>query len=110
MFCGLFDEAEPVGPKRAEAINPALMNGLDRHRIEIEPPRAPIFLADQQAGFFQHFEMVHDRDAADIKGFGKLADALARMIPDKVQDPPPRLMREGVKDQIHIIISNHVIT
>ena len=110
MFGRVFDEAETIGPIGAKAVNQALMNGLDRHHIEIKPPRASILLADQKPSLFKNFEMVHDGDAADIKRFGELAYAVSWMIADQIQDPPPRLMREGVKDQIHIIISNHVIT
>lgn len=110
MLRRVFDETQAIRPIGAEPIDPALMNGLDRHRIEIEPPCAAILLADEQARFFQHFEMVHNRDPADIERSGQLADGLTRLIADKIKNAPPRLMRKGMEDQIHIVISNHVIT
>ena len=86
------------------------MDGLDRHRIEIQTARPAILLADQQSSLFQNLEMIHDRNAGDIKGFCKLTNPLPRLITHQVKNAPPRLMREGVKDQIHIVVSNHVIT
>ncbi len=86
------------------------MDELDRHRIEVKPAAAAVLLAEDEPCPFQHVEMVHHGDAADVEVLSQLTDRDARPGIDQVEHAPPVHVGQGVKDRIHVVICKHVIT
>jgi len=99
----LLQFAEHAGRGHRVCLNPALVDALDRAYIQVIPPAAPFLLADCQARFLEHTEMLHDR------GSVKPRQALAqfpgghRRIAQQVQNLPAIRASQGLEHQIVLI-------
>lgn len=56
-----------AGPQRAVFIRPAFVNQLDRDRVEIELTLTADLFRDDQAGTFEHRQVLHGGYPADVE-------------------------------------------
>ena len=106
-FSEIFEARHLSGPIGAVFRGPALVNHLDRRGVEIELARAAVFFGDDEVRLFQHCEMLHDGDAADIEFAGERANADARFFLYDIEHASAAFMGERLKHGVHIFVIQH---
>src|SRR5688500_18759712 len=71
LGCGALELALQLrhAHRRARGVRagPALVDLVDRQRIEVVPAFAPLARRDHQVRFLEHFQMLHDRAAIELR-------------------------------------------
>src|SRR3546814_15788188 len=62
----LLEPRQPCRRRGGVGADPAVVDILDRHCVEMVPPLAPAALGDDESGIFQHFQMLHHRAAIEF--------------------------------------------
>jgi hypothetical protein len=84
------------------------MNHLYRDCVEMESPRAAVFLGFEEAGLLKRAEVFHYRYAADIELGGERADSDAGAVFDDIEHAAAACVGQRVKNGIHIAVVKHV--
>lgn len=100
LFHALLHVGHPSCPERAIFGSPAIVDALNRHRIEVEPAAAPFLFADQQVGGLQPRQMLHGGNAAKGKVRGDTLHRHPWTCLDQVHHLPPGRMGDGLKDKV----------
>ena len=99
-FSRLFELREPGARRRGVGADPAVVDVLDRHRVEVIPAFAPAAFGDDQPRIFQHFEMLHDSASVDVAEVAAQRARGERLILERVEDLASDVRCQGFENLI----------
>ena len=109
-FGGRFDQANSVKPMGGVAVDPTLVDKLEREGVEIEVAAAPLSGAGDQVCLCQYAQVIHHCHAAHVEMCGEFANGKAGAIAQVIEYRAAGFLGEGLENRIHIFISKHEIT
>ena len=85
--------------------DPAFLQIVDWHRIQVIPALPATPLNRDQAGFLQNPEMLHDRAAIDCRQRRTQSTGGPRAIRQQIQQLPTQLVAERLEKQIKCFLT-----
>src|SRR5262249_21898129 len=89
--------------RRLEFPYPAVGDRMDRHRVDEMQLLAALPPRRQQVGFFENGEMLRHGLAGHLVPFAQLAQRLAVLPAEAIQQPPAIGIRQGAEDRVLVV-------
>src|ERR1700730_18965718 len=93
--------AQGIQPPPLEFSNPALLDFMDRDRVQVMQLLASLPLGDDKIGSLKHTEMLCDRLPAHVQTLAELAEGLTVGLEQSVKQLPAAGIGERLEDVIH---------
>ena len=99
----VFEAAQHACGISGVGADPAFVDGVDGQGVEVVPALAATTFGDDEAGVFQHFEMLHDGAAIKLgQQFTKGAGG-ARLCAQQIQNVAANAVAEGLEDGVVMV-------
>src|SRR5438093_2120651 len=99
----LLEPGERAQARPLELPDPAVGDRMDRHRIDEMQLLAALAPRRQQVGFFENGEMLRHGLAGHVVPFAQLAQRLAVLPAEAIQQPPAIGIRQGAEDRVLVV-------
>ena len=94
-------------PQRAVLVGPALVDQLDRHRVEVQTTLTARLLRQHETRAFQHRQVLHDGDSAHVEVFCQRAHVAAGIPVEDVQDAPAVRVGQRLEYRVEAVVRRH---
>src|SRR5215467_8691987 len=102
-FKSLFELRKRTQARPLELPYPTVGDGVDRHRIDEMQLLATLAFRRQQVSLFENGEMLRHRLARHFESLAHLAQRLAVLASEAVQEPTAARIRQRAEDSIVVI-------
>lgn len=89
-------------------MDPAVVDALNRHRVEVVPPGAPLAPDHDQPRGLEHIQMLHDRGAAQMVDVRDHIAGGAAADRDEVDDGAPGRIGQRPPHRVVVVANRHV--
>ena len=90
---------------RGVRADPAIVDVLDRHRVQMIPPFAAAPLGDHQPRVLQHLQMLHHRAAVDVGEMAAQRAGRQRLVLEIIEDLSPDRRGERLEGRIELVVN-----
>ena len=104
-FDRLFEPRQPRARGGGVGADPAVVDVLDRYRVEMIPALAAAALGDDEPCILEHLEMLHHRAAVDIGEMDAQRARGQRLVLQIVQYLAPDRRGEGLEGRIELVVN-----
>lgn len=103
MFNRVLHVGHLARPEATVLGGPAIVDELNRHRVVVQLPSAPLLERHDEAARLELAQVVHHGDPPHVELLGHLADQHPGRRPEQIQDPAPGRVTQGVEDLGHVV-------
>ena len=100
------DDADCLQAGLLEAGDPALLDLVDRHRVEVVKPLPSSPHDGDEVGPHEDVEMLRRRLARHVEALAQFAQRLAVALPETVEQEPPGGVGQRLEDRVHPVSLN----
>ena len=93
-----------VKPRIFECLDPAMLNLMQRNRIQVVQLAPPAPDGADEVGRLEHRQMLAHRLPRHLEVLAQLAECLAVVLSKPIQQQPAARVRQRPEDPVHLIV------